>query len=125
MAPRVQRRSWRIARRLFRWCRITVLLVLLGVVISGIYLNQVGIPDFIKQPLLAKLRARGVELQFTRLRLRWYRGIVAEHVHFALNLVLPVVTIELDGLGEGCSFYGLVSQWLTMILGNSISFSRL
>ncbi len=82
MAPRVQRRSWRIARRLFRWCRILVLLLLLGAVIAGIYLNQVGLPDFIKQPLLSELRARGIELQFSRLRLRWYRGIVAEGVRF-------------------------------------------
>ncbi len=82
MAPRVQRRFWRIVRRLFRWFRIFVLLLLLGAVTAGIYLNQVGIPDFIKRPLLKELRAHGVELQFTRLRLRWYRGIVAEHVHF-------------------------------------------
>ena len=92
MAPQVQRspsrslraggRFWRIARRLFRWFRIFVLLLLLGGVIAGIYLNQVGLPDFIKRPLLEELRARGVELQFTRLRLRWYRGIVAENVHF-------------------------------------------
>ncbi|MBI3851262.1 MAG: hypothetical protein HY298_13460 [Verrucomicrobia bacterium] len=67
---------------MFRWFRISVLLVLLGVIIAAIYLNQVGIPNIIKRPLLEELRARGVELQFDRLRLRWYRGIVAENVHF-------------------------------------------
>jgi AsmA-like C-terminal region len=48
----------------------------------GGYLNEVGLPDFIKNPLLQKLRARGLDLQFTRLRLRWYRGLVADNVRF-------------------------------------------
>ena len=46
------------------------------------YLNQVGLPDILKRPLLEKLRARGVDLQFSRLRLSWNQGIVAENVHF-------------------------------------------
>jgi len=32
--------------------------------------------------LLEKLRARGLDLQFSRLRLSWYHGIVAENVRF-------------------------------------------
>ena len=47
-----------------------------------LYLNRVGLPDFAKQPLLENLRARGLELEFSRLRLSWYRGIVAENVRF-------------------------------------------
>lgn len=56
-----------------------MLLVLLGALV---YLNQVGLPGIVKRPLLEKLRARGLELEFSRLRLSWYRGIVAEQVRF-------------------------------------------
>jgi hypothetical protein len=57
-------------------------LVILLLVSALGYLNQVGLPDFVKRPLLEKLHSRGIDLQFTRLRLRWYRGIVAENVRF-------------------------------------------
>jgi len=79
---RPSRGVWRTCRIYFRWCRIAVWLGLLLVLGSLIYLNQVGLPGFVKTPLLDTLRARGVDLQFSRLRLRWYQGIVAEDVHF-------------------------------------------
>jgi hypothetical protein len=49
---------------------------------AWVYLNQVGLPGFLKRPLLEKLRARGIELEFSRLRLSWHRGILAENVRF-------------------------------------------
>jgi len=52
---------------------LTVLVVL-------VYLNQVGLPDFLKTQLQKELQARGLDLQFERLRLRWYRGVVADAV---------------------------------------------
>jgi hypothetical protein len=67
---------------LFRWLRIAVLLLILALLSAGTYLNRIGLPDFLKRPLVEKLRARGVDLEFARLRLRWYRGIVAENVRF-------------------------------------------
>ena len=82
MAKPAQSRGWRWCRLIFRAVRIAILLVVLVVVAAGAYLNEVGLPDFIKRPLLEKLRAQGVDLQFSRLRLRWYRGVVAEHVFF-------------------------------------------
>lgn len=72
--------KWRKRRLAFRWFRIGVLVLVLLAVISLIWLNQVGVPGFVKKQLLAGLRERGVEIQFDRLRLRWYRGIVAESV---------------------------------------------
>jgi hypothetical protein len=75
-------RAWQRVRRLFRWCRIVVLLGLLALVAAAIYLNQVGLPSFLKDPLLQELRDQGLDLRFNRLRLRWYRGIVAEEVNF-------------------------------------------
>lgn len=80
MTAPAQARFWRVARRLFRWLRIALLLAVLLAMIGGIYLNLVGLPDFLKRRVAAELRAHGLELEFTRLRLRWYRGIVAEHV---------------------------------------------
>ncbi len=76
------RRFWRRCRTYFRRFRIAVwfcVLLFLGLLI---YLNQVGLPAAIKRPLLQKLKARGIDLQFSRLRLRWYEGIVAENVRF-------------------------------------------
>src|SRR5215831_8178151 len=80
--PRKPRRFWRICRIYFRRVRITVWLLILALLGGLLYVNQVGLPGFLKRPLLDKLRARGVDLQFSRLRLRWYHGLVAENVHF-------------------------------------------
>ncbi len=63
---------------------MTVWLIILFLLGSFVYLNQVGLPGFVKKPLLQKLRAQGLELQFSRLRLRLYHGIVAENVRFGL-----------------------------------------
>ncbi len=67
---------------MFRWFRISVLLVILAALLSGLYLNLVGIPDFLKEPLVARLRAEGVQVDFTRMRMRWYRGIVMDQPTF-------------------------------------------
>jgi AsmA-like protein len=82
MPPRPRSRFWRICRIYFRRVRITVWLVLLGLSGALVYVNQIGLPDFAKRPLLEKLRARGIDLRFSRLRLRWYGGIVADNVRF-------------------------------------------
>ena len=71
MAPAAKSRFWRKCRIYFRRFRITVLLVILALLGALIYLNQSGLPGFVKRPLLEKLRARGVDLEFSRLRLRW------------------------------------------------------
>ncbi len=87
---------WRVCRVYFRRFRITVWLVILGLVSTLVYLNQVGLPGFAKQPLLDKLRQRGVNLQFSRIRLRWYEGIVADNVIFARagEPLSPQVTVQ-------------------------------
>src|SRR5271166_5648062 len=76
------RRFWWICRICFRIFRISVWLLVLAVLCAIVYVNQVGLPEFVKRPLLQKLRERGLNLQFSRLRLRWYQGIVAENVRF-------------------------------------------
>jgi hypothetical protein len=84
MTPPVKKKNrfWRKCRIYFRRVRIAVWLVTLFVLGLLIYLNQVGVPDFVKQRLLAKLEERGVALEFTRLRMHWVRGFVAENVRF-------------------------------------------
>src|SRR3974377_679852 len=82
MAAPPKRRFWRVCRIYFRRLRIAVWLLILLLVVAFAYLNQVGLPGFVKKPLLDELRARGVDLRFSRLRMRWYTGIVAENVRF-------------------------------------------
>src|SRR5215510_5040611 len=83
MAEKKERsRFWRKCRIYFRRLRITILLVMLVLLGAVIYLERYGLPRFVQRPLLEKLRARGVDLDFSRLRWRWYRGMVAENVSF-------------------------------------------
>ncbi len=75
-----RRRHWLL--RLFRGVLIFLLLLVFVIIAGGVYLNEVGLPDFLKRPLLKKLQARGLVLEFTRVRWRWHRGFVAEKVQF-------------------------------------------
>lgn len=75
-------RFWRKCRIYFRRARITVWLVILAALGALIYLNLVGLPDFVKRPIITRLRERGVALDFSELRLHWSRGFVASQVRF-------------------------------------------
>src|SRR4029077_15877177 len=55
--------------------------------------NRIGLPDFLKTRLVASLHSRGIELEFSRLRLR-LRGLVAENVRIGGgNARLPTLTL--------------------------------
>src|SRR5438445_4223904 len=70
----------RIARRAFRWiCRLIVLLVLL-LLVAAIYLEKAGVPEFVKNRMVNAIQARGWDVEFSRLRFHFYRGIIAENV---------------------------------------------
>ena len=73
-------RAWIRFRCFFRGFRIGILLIILTGILTLWYLNQVGVPGFVSRRIQEKLHARGVDLTFTRLRWRYYRGLVAEHV---------------------------------------------
>jgi hypothetical protein len=73
-----RRRGWRIFFTTFKWCRISVLLLLLIVVVLGLFLNRVGLPDWLETRVIEQFRDLGWDVSFSRLRLRWYHGIVAE-----------------------------------------------
>ena len=104
MAPRHKSRFWRLCRIYFRRARIAVWMLILIVLCGLVYLNQLGLPDFIKRPVLERLRARGLELQFSRLRLSFYRGLLAENVRFGqasdplgAHMTAGELGLQLDG----------------------------
>ncbi len=79
--PSRRQRLWRGSLRAWRWTRWTLWLVLALFTATLIYLNRVGLPDFLKERLQAELYERGLRLEFTRLFLHPARGIVAEELH--------------------------------------------
>ena len=60
-------RRWRRWRWPLRVC-VVLLLVAAG---GALYLNQAGLPDFVKRSLQARLAERGVQLDFDWLRMDW------------------------------------------------------
>ena len=82
MATDARHRFWRLGRIYFRRFRISIWLVILIILSSLLYLNRVGLPDFVKRPLVNKLREHGVALEFARLQLHWSEGFVAHDVSF-------------------------------------------
>jgi hypothetical protein len=79
---------WRKCRTVFRWLRITfrwlriaVWLVVLAVLAELLWLNHVGLPDLLKTPLVGALRDRGLALEFSRMRLSFVHGLVADNVY--------------------------------------------
>jgi len=71
---------WRNCRTAFRWCRLAVWLIVLAVLLAGLWFNRVGLPNFLKARLVAALSQRGVQLEFSRMRLSLVRGLVADDV---------------------------------------------
>ena len=62
---RVRRRRW------WRWPLRVCVVLLLVVAGAALYLNQAGLPDFVKRSLQARLAERGVQLDFDWLRMDW------------------------------------------------------
>ena len=61
----------RIARGLWRCSRTAVVILVLSGAVLGLFLNKVGLPEFVKARVIAQARAKGLEVQFSRLRLRF------------------------------------------------------
>ena len=76
------RRAWRIGRVCFRWVRIVVWLAVLSLLCGYIYLTQIGLPEFLKQKLVAELHTRGLDLQYEEMRLDPLGHIIAENIRF-------------------------------------------
>ncbi|MGH8024342.1 MAG: hypothetical protein ACRED1_12210, partial [Limisphaerales bacterium] len=88
-------RIWSQWRARFRFCRICVWLFILAVICAVLWLNQIGLPDFAKRPLIDALRQQGIVLEFVRLRLNFVRGLVADNVRIGgESPASPSLTIE-------------------------------
>jgi hypothetical protein len=94
---------WRKCRVCFRWCRISVWLLVLAAICAVVWFNRIGLPDFLKTRLVTNLHERGINLEFSRLRLRFERGLVAENVRIGGTqtaagpvLTLAEVQVQLD-----------------------------
>ena len=71
---------WRKCRLAFRCVRFAAWLLVLAVLGAFLWCNRVGLPDFLKARIVATLHERGVELEFSRMRLSLIRGLVADNV---------------------------------------------
>lgn len=80
--PRPKHKFWRLCRIYFRRFRISIWIVTIVILSGLLYLNRVGLPDFVKRPLVSKLREQGVALEFAVLRWHWGDGFVAYKVSF-------------------------------------------
>ncbi len=87
---------WWKCRRVVRWCRITLLSALLLAMGGLIYLNSSGVPEFMRERLREELLAHGLDAQFSRLRLKWYHGLVADDLQLrqAGRHDSPVITMD-------------------------------
>ena len=79
------------------------LVVVLALLCGFAWLNLVGLPDFLKTRLVAALHERGVELEFTRMRLRPMRGLVIDNVRIGStnsvsnpSLAIAEIQLRLD-----------------------------
>src|SRR5215468_9815335 len=82
------RRGWRRFLVTLKWCRLSVLLFLLVVIVLGLFLNHVGLPDWLNRRIEQQFRDEGWDLKYSRLRLRWYRGIVADDLQLSRTNVM-------------------------------------
>ncbi|HTA94493.1 MAG TPA: hypothetical protein VK769_00060, partial [Verrucomicrobiae bacterium] len=94
---------WRKCRVCLRWLRRALLAAVFAVLCVFLWFNQIGLPDFLKRPLVEKLHARGIQLEFSRLRLSLVRGLVAENVKIgdlkiagSPSLTLAEAQVQLD-----------------------------
>jgi hypothetical protein len=71
---------WRKCRFAFRCARFTVWAGVLLLLAAIAWVNVVGLPPFLKTRLVTAMRERGVQLEFSRMRLRFIHGLVCDNV---------------------------------------------
>ncbi len=71
---------WRKCRYWLRCVRFAVWALLLVGLLAFAWFNLVGLPNFLKSQLTATLHERGLDLEFSRMRLRPAHGFIAENV---------------------------------------------
>ena len=71
---------WRKCRVAFRCARFTVWGAVLLLLAAFGWFNLIGLPGFLKTRLVAALHERGVQLEFSRMRLRFFHGLICDNV---------------------------------------------
>ncbi len=71
---------WRKCRVCLRWFRRAALVAAVALICAFVWCDRVGVPAFLQRRLVASLRERGVELEFSRMRFSLLRGLIAENV---------------------------------------------
>jgi hypothetical protein len=71
---------WRKCRLCLRWSRRAALVAVVALICAFVWFDRVGVPAFLQRRLVASLRERGVELEFSRMRFSLFRGLIAENV---------------------------------------------
>ena len=72
---------WRSCRIAFRWTRYALWLGILLVLLALAWINVVGVPQFIQTRIIQGIREQqGVQLDISRIRWRFIRGIVADNI---------------------------------------------
>jgi hypothetical protein len=71
---------WRKCRLCIRWSRRAAMMVTVALICVFVWLDRVGVPDFLQRRLVETLHERGVELEFSRLRFSFFHGLIAENV---------------------------------------------
>src|SRR5207249_5055986 len=80
--PRPASRLRKVLRVLFRACRTTLVLLIFLIAAAAIYFNQAGLPERVKERLTANLRAKGWEIQYSKVRLSLRRaGIIVDNLY--------------------------------------------
>lgn len=77
-----KRRVFRILLTAFRWLRISLWLVVLILLSAFLYLHVADMPQCVKTPLLNALRQRGINAQFSKMRLGWSQEVLLKNVSF-------------------------------------------
>ena len=86
---------WTKWRTRFRLCRICVWTFILALVCLVGYLDFVGLPDVAKRPIVDALRQHGIAVEFVRLRLILFRGLVADNVRIGGESAnSPLLTVK-------------------------------
>ena len=71
---------WRLARIWFRHIRITVWLFILLLLLLLTYLHNTGLPGFAERMVVRSFAAKGIDLEFSRIHLVWFKNIEADDV---------------------------------------------
>lgn len=96
------KKFWRVSRRIFRWTRIVCLFFLFLVVFTVVYVHEIGIPGFIRKPILEQLRNTGVDIEFDNMRWSWPNRIhfdapsLSSLTNSALKLAASGLDFEVD-----------------------------